>query len=130
MKSIIVSIIFSLNCMLSVALPRLKFVTNYVNIGRHDITQGLYSFKIGFINTGDTPLYLTNIVESCSCIKTEFSEMAVLPGDTSTFIVNYSFTHDGEFMHSLDVYYNSEDPELKSIVTFYGVGYLRKPEEE
>lgn len=125
-------ILLSIVCNASVlyAGPVLKFVNNYFVTDTVPFEQKELVCEIPYTNTGDSPLYLVNTKVFCSCMKTEFSEEALLPGDTAFMKVTYTFIHDDEFRNPIWVYYNSEDPDDFVQVTVIGFVTPKKPDED
>lgn len=108
--------------------PKLKLVQAYVGIGNLYEDQKSTDLEILYTNTGDSPLYLTEIKTFCPCVETSFSEEGLAVGDTAVIKVHYTFNYVGEIRHSLRIFYNSENPEECAYATFYGE-IMKRPKQ-
>lgn len=120
MNKFCLSFLFLLSFVLCNSEPRIKFIKNYLNIGEFPDSIKSTEFEVLYCNIGDSPLYLTELKAFCPCIETEFSTDALLPGDTTSFYVRYTFKHTGDFDNAIRLYYNSEEEGKFASFTFLG----------
>lgn len=100
--------------------PKIKLIEAYKDIGIYSFDIKSVDFELLYTNIGDSPLYLTETKVFCPCIETEISTEALVPGDTASIKVHYTFKQIGDFSNPIRIYYNSEDPELFYTATFFG----------
>lgn len=110
--------------------PKLRLIKAYVDLGSLEEDQGSIDFEIFYTNIGNSPLYLTETKAFCPCIKTDISTEALVPGDTASIKVNYSFNQVGEFRNPIRIFYNTENPDFFDTVTFFGEVIEKKDESE
>ncbi len=89
--------------------PLIVFDTISYDLGT--ITQGdIAQRKFIFKNTGTKKLYVTQIVVDCGCTEPEWTQDAVMPGETGYIIAKYDSKDDmGKIQKSLTVVHNSGD---------------------
>lgn len=92
-----------------VAGPLIVFDTMSYDLG--NITQGeIAKRKFIFTNTGNAKLYVTQIVVDCGCTEPEWTQDAVMPGESGYIIAKYDSKDDiGKIQKSLTVVHNSDD---------------------
>lgn len=59
------------------------------------------------VNTGKTPLLLTNLQASCGCTTPEWSKEPIKPGATAQIKVGYNSAAEGYFNKSITILYNN-----------------------
>ncbi|WP_127130316.1 DUF1573 domain-containing protein [Pseudoflavitalea rhizosphaerae] len=59
------------------------------------------------VNTGKTPLLLTNVQASCGCTTPEWSKAPIKPGATAQIKVGYNSAAEGYFNKSITILYNN-----------------------
>lgn len=59
------------------------------------------------VNTGKTPLLLTNVQASCGCTTPEWSREPIKPGATAQIKVGYNSAAEGYFNKSITILYNN-----------------------
>lgn len=110
------------------ARPRLQFVKQYVVMDTVRYEQKELTTDVLFVNTGDSPLYISDSKVFCPCMNVSYSNEAVLPNDTASIQVTYKIYHDADYRNPVWIYYNTEDPE--EFATFTLLGYVLPLEEE
>lgn len=88
-----------------------------------------YSFYIE--NRGDSPLVISRVEKSCSCIKTHLSNKPLAVGERREFKVTYEVRKMpiGVFSKSVILYTNSRDCEMKRF-TITGRSSYKKGDDE
>ncbi len=71
-----------------------------------------------FKNTGESPVFISNVQAGCGCTSVEFSRMPVKPGDLSKISAVYNATTSGSFRKTITVTSNAE--ETPRILSFSG----------
>lgn len=73
-----------------------------------------------FTNVGTTPLVLTRVVTSCSCLKAHFSKRPVAPNEEGTIRIVYEpkKSEAGVFNKVIQIY--SNDPSGREVITVQG----------
>lgn len=59
------------------------------------------------VNTGKTPLLLSNVQASCGCTTPEWSRDPIKPGATAQIKVGYNAAAEGYFNKSITISYNN-----------------------
>ena len=89
--------------------PVFKFEEETFDFG--DIKQGTpVTHTFAFVNTGKTPLVITEVYKSCGCTTPEWSDAPVLPGQKGFIKATYNAEKTGSFMKSLTISSNSSEP--------------------
>lgn len=112
------------------ARPNLYFPKTYVPMDTVSFEQGVIECDVPYINTGDSPLYITKAQSMCPCTVATFSEEALLPGDTAYVHLKFTFVHDGEYSNYVRLYYNAEDEDDNVRFAIYGYLTPLKPKEQ
>lgn len=112
-----------------IAGPKLKLLNAPIQLGEIYRDSVDISFKFNYTNLGDSPLYLVEVSAFCPCIKTQFSEEALIPGDTASISVSYSPEYPGFISQAIRIFYNSDDPET-SVPAFFYADVIERKEEE
>ena len=89
--------------------PQIEFQEDSVNFGRvakQTTVKHVFKFK----NSGDSVLYINDIVAGCSCTGTLVSDKSVQPGATGELEVNL-YTGKVEMKLFKSVYVYSNDPK-------------------
>lgn len=100
--------------------PKLRFVQQYVGLDTVREEQKEINCEIRCFNIGDSPLYMTEYLTFCPCVTAELPTEALLPGDTTTINIKYTFSHPLEYNHQVRIFYNTEDPEDYDYCAIYG----------
>ena len=81
------------------------------DFGQFNEDAGVQKAKFEFENTGDAPLFITNVRATCGCTATEYSKEPVQPGGKGYVIVAYNPAHrPGKFNKSVTVTTNEFQP--------------------
>lgn len=67
-----------------------------------------------FINTGDQPFALENVVASCGCTTPEWNKDTVAAGATAVIKVGYNAANEGPFTKQVNITYNGN--QTKQII--------------
>lgn len=96
-------------------LPEITFKSTEVDYGSvsHN-SDGVRFFE--FINTGKTPLLLTNVSASCGCTIVEWKKEPIKPGDKGTITIKYNTTIYGPFNKSIRVFSNAKVSPILLII--------------
>jgi len=79
------------------------------DFGDFNESDGKQKVKFVFTNTGDVPLYLTNVRATCGCTSSEYSREPVQPGATGFVEAEYDpKNRPGKFNKSITVTANTE----------------------
>lgn len=71
-------------------------------------TSGAVSAKFKFKNTGDKPLFISEVNVSCGCTTPEYSKDTLQPGDSSVIIARYDPAgRPGGFDKSIHIVFNN-----------------------
>ncbi len=89
----------------------LKFDHQNYNFGDVARKGGDLVHEFTFRNEGDTPLFITQVVTSCSCLKGNFSKRPVAPHSEGVLRITYEphKSEPGVFNKVICVYSNSAD---------------------
>lgn len=76
-----------------------------------------------FTNDGETPLVVTRVITSCSCLKASYSKRPVAPGGQGVIRITYEphKSEPGAFYKVIQVYSNST--EGRTLITVQGSAY-------
>lgn len=96
------------------AAETLQLKENGYDFGK--IPQGrpvTHIFEI--VNTGKTPLLLSNVQASCGCTTPEWSRDPIKPGATAQIKVGYNAAAEGFFNKSITIQYNKGESKTLMI---------------
>lgn len=98
----------------------IKMDTAEHNFGDVARRGGDLTYTFEFENDGSTPLVITRIITSCSCLKTTYSKRPISPGQKSVIKITYEIhkKEPGTFSKIIQVYSNSVDG--RQILTIQG----------
>jgi len=72
---------------------------------------GIQTAKFDFVNTGNAPLYLTNVKASCGCTATDYTKEPIQPGAKGYVTASYNpANRPGKFNKSITVTTNEFQP--------------------
>jgi hypothetical protein len=72
---------------------------------------GIQEYSFEFVNTGNEPLYLTNVKPSCGCTGADYSKEPIQPGGKGYVKVGYNPSgRPGKFNKSITVTTNEFQP--------------------
>lgn len=93
---------------------KIEFQETSYNFGTIGERNGKVAHEFIFINTGKSPLILTNIHTGCGCTTPEWSRQPIAPGDKGKIKVSFDpRARPGAFVKSISVHSNAEN----SVVT-------------
>lgn len=106
---------------------RLRFLEQNHNFGDIARKGGDLTHEFRFRNEGDTPLVITRVVTSCSCLKGSFSKRPVVPRAEGVLRIIYEphKSEAGVFNKVIFVYSNSADGN--ELITVQGNSIERVP---
>lgn len=73
----------------AIAQPKAEWVSTTHNYGIINENDGDAKCTFTLINTGDSPLVITNARVTCGCTRPKYSKDAIAPGDSTTISVSY-----------------------------------------
>lgn len=100
--------------------PHLKMDISSHDFGDIPRKGGDLIKSFSFVNDGTTPLVITRIITSCSCLKAEFPKKPIAAGDSASIRIVYEphKREAGTFNKVIQVYSNSIDG--RHIITLKG----------
>lgn len=91
--------------------PTISWVETVHDFGTFNEEAGLQKATFEFVNTGNAPLYITNVKASCGCTATEYSKEPVQPGGKGYVTAAYNpANRPGKFNKSITVTTNEFQP--------------------
>ncbi len=91
--------------------PAISWTDNVHDFGTFKEEVGLQTYKFEFINTGNEPLFITNVKASCGCTATDYSKEPVQPGGKGFVSATYNPKgRPGKFNKSITVTSNEFQP--------------------
>ena len=100
---------FTVLAAMTVADPEFKFTEETHDFGK--IPQGkpvTYEFK--FVNTGDSPLIISNVEATCGCTVPTYSNTPVQKGETGVITATFNALAVGSFTKTITVKSNAKTP--------------------
>ncbi len=89
--------------------PVIAFENTSHDFGSLKEEAGPVSYEFTFVNTGESPLVLSDVRPSCGCTTPSWSREPVAPGDTGVIVAQYSpLNRPGTFRKSITVTSNAE----------------------
>lgn len=109
--------------------PAISWAKTVHDFGTFNEADGVQTAIFEFTNTGDKPLFLTNVKASCGCTATDYTKEPVQPGAKGYVKASYNpKNRPGKFTKQITVTTNEFQPT--SIVRITGeVIPAQKPEE-
>lgn len=110
--------------------PAISWEKTVHDFGEFNEEAGVQTAIFEFTNTGNEPLYLTNVKASCGCTATDYTKEPVQPGAKGFVKASYNpKNRPGKFTKQITVTTNEFQPT--SIVRIMGdVKQTPKPETE
>lgn len=106
--------------------PEITFSQTRINCGSFPISDGEHTFVFHYKNTGESPLIISQLSPTCSCVIPAFSTDPLAPGDSTSFTVRYKAPHTGNFSQMVTVFSNG----VKPILRVYIRGNVTEAEEK
>ena len=92
------------------------------------ITMGKsVSTTFKFVNSGNNPLLINEVVTSCGCTVPKWSKEIIKPNEISEITVVYDAKYPGQFNKTIKVVYNGKNSPKQLIITG-NVPYPKKKE--
>lgn len=63
-------------------------------------------------NTGNNPLFITDVITSCDCVKANVSASAVQPGEDAEIRIEFKPEEKGEFFRDIYIYCNTQNSPI------------------
>lgn len=100
--------------------PNLKMAVATHDFGDVDRKGGDLVREFEFTNNGTTPLVVTRVITSCSCLKASHTRKPVAPGEKGTITITYEphKSEPGAFNKVIQIYSNSTAG--RSVITVQG----------
>lgn len=123
------ALVFSVMMMAQQSEPAISWAKTVHDFGTFNEADGIQTAIFEFTNTGDKPLFLTNVKASCGCTATDYTKEPVQPGAKGYVKASYNpKNRPGKFTKQITVTTNEFQPT--SIVRITGeVIPAAKPEE-
>lgn len=101
--------VFALACFAVSAQPKAEWVSTSHDYGIINENDGDAKCSFTLINTGDSPLVVTNARATCGCTRPKYSKDAIVPGDSMTIMVSYDpVGRPGRFKKKIYIDTNTE----------------------
>ena len=114
MKSILLFVfasVLSLGLFAQQSGPTISWTKTVHDFGIFEEEAGLQTYKFEFVNTGNEPLYITNVRASCGCTATDYSKEPLKPGEKGFVSASYNPAgRPGKFNKSITVTTNEFQP--------------------
>ncbi|MBQ9077491.1 MAG: DUF1573 domain-containing protein [Muribaculaceae bacterium] len=120
MSRYFLSVTVLLSAVAVMAGPRMEWIKDSHDFGVFREECGIVACEMQFVNTGDSPVVITDARATCGCTTPEYPESPVAPGDTATVTVSYNaLGRPGRFNKKVYLYTNTE--KEKYTLTISGV---------
>ncbi|MDR2009662.1 MAG: DUF1573 domain-containing protein [Bacteroidales bacterium] len=110
-------LLFAVAVCFSVALfsqqsgPSISWEKVVHDFGTFNEDAGVQSYTFDFVNTGNEPLYITNVKPSCGCTGVDYSKEPIQPGGKGFVTAGYNpDKRPGKFNKSINVTTNEFQP--------------------
>ena len=92
---------------------QLHFLEDKVNFGK--INSGRFvNHEFKFVNTGETPIIISEVTHSCGCIAVFYPRQPILKGDTAKILTRFNSTGKVGKQHKIIyIYSNAENSPQK-----------------
>jgi len=108
---LVLAIAFSTAIFAQQSGPTISWTDTVHDFGTFKEEAGMQTAKFEFVNTGNEPLYITNVKASCGCTATEYSKEPVQPSGKGYVIASYNpANRPGKFNKSITVTTNEFQP--------------------
>ena len=84
----------------------IELSTALIDLGTISQDDGKQLLRLGFTNTGDVPLVVTEVRTSCSCMSVDYKREKVMPGERGTINItlNPSKAPKGQYLRVMQIY--------------------------
>lgn len=96
--------------------PKLVLAERIIEKDAFPISDGVQTFVFHYKNEGDSALVVSRIIPSCTCVVPEYSTTPLMPGDSTTFTVQFTPPHTGRFSQMLTICSNGIRPILRAYI--------------
>lgn len=126
---ITLAVVFSTFVMAQQSGPAISWAKTIHDFGTFNEDDGIQTAVFEFTNTGDEPLFLSNVKASCGCTATDYTKAPVQPGEKGFVKASYNpKNRPGKFTKQITITTNEFQPT--SVVRITGeVIPATKPEE-
>jgi len=113
LKLFFIFMMLSFNAFSQKSPAKLHFIENKVNFGK--IYSGRFvNHEFKFVNTGKTPIIISEVTHSCGCIAVYYPRQPILKGDTAKILTRFNSTGKVGKQHKIIyIYSNAEDSPQK-----------------
>lgn len=109
--------------------PRIKFVSDNINLGNINENGGSVTETFKFVNTGKKPLKVLSVLTSCGCTTPDWTRTEVKTGDTGRIVTVFNPKgKDGNFFKNLTVITNGDPQNV--IISIEGAVYSTNKERQ
>ena len=91
-----------------------------LNLGVLESTDAEATGSLWFVNTGDEPLYITQVRPTCGCTDTDHTRSEIAPGDTGRVVLKFN-AHGTIGKFSKGVYVYTSDSEQRTTLRIEGI---------
>ena len=84
----------------------IELSTALIDLGTISQDDGKQLLRLGFTNTGDVPLVVTEVRTSCSCMSVDYKREKVLPQERGTINItlNPAKAPKGQYLRVMQIY--------------------------
>ena len=84
----------------------IELSTSLIDLGTISQDDGKQLLRLGFTNTGDVPLVVTEVRTSCSCMSVDYKREKVLPQERGTINItlNPAKAPKGQYLRVMQIY--------------------------
>lgn len=84
----------------------IELSTALIDLGTISQDDGKQLLRLGFTNTGDVPLVVTEVRTSCSCMSVDYKREKVMPGERGTINItlNPAKAPKGQYLRVMQIY--------------------------
>ena len=84
----------------------IELSTSLIDLGTISQDDGKQLLRLGFTNTGDVPLVVTEVRTSCSCMSVDYKREKVMPGERGTINItlNPAKAPKGQYLRVMQIY--------------------------
>lgn len=84
----------------------IELSTALIDLGTISQDDGKQLLRLGFTNTGDVPLVVTEVRTSCSCMSVDYKRDKVMPGERGTINItlNPAKAPKGQYLRVMQIY--------------------------
>ena len=87
--------------------PKMVFRERILKLGAFSLSQKDTTVVFHYKNEGDSALVIARMYPACTCMVPTYSTEPLMPGDSCSFSVNYTFSHVGPFSNVVTITFSS-----------------------